>query len=153
MSVSASFATSVRQHADASISTSYGGAWNRTLFQPLIKADSPRKTVHIVMTLVSSEEYRPDFSSAAGWLQKNGGSIPELCHFVSMSSDSSESQELALGMFESLAQAARESCRDAEAAANEAAKEADEHQQSLLKKELDKVKHLRTIDRGESPVV
>lgn len=74
-------------NADRSISDGYGADWDHTLFQPLYISGPARPAVHVVSTIDSSVEYRPDFKDAAGWRAQNMPQLPELNHWVSLSSD------------------------------------------------------------------
>eukprot|EP00903_Cladosiphon_okamuranus_P011770 g11064.t1 len=98
-----------------------GGEWQWTLFQPLVAPDPGRQTVHVVMTYVSSAEYRPQFMDAHEYKRLNGGRIRELNHFVALSHDNTaKNHEAAVTRMVGLVRSAQDACNESEARLKEA---------------------------------
>ncbi|CAB1120790.1 unnamed protein product [Ectocarpus sp. CCAP 1310/34] len=98
-----------------------GGEWQWTLFQPLVAPDPGRQTVHVVMTYVSSADYRPQFSDAHEYKRLNGGRIRELNHFVALSHDNTAKyHETAVTRMAGLVRLAQDDCKESEARLKEA---------------------------------
>lgn len=103
--------------ADRSLSDAYGATWDHTLFRPLYSSGPPRPAVHVVATIASSAEYRPDFEDAAGWRAQHTAHLPELNHWVSLSSEyAATAHESAVAASAQLKQTAWQTRDDAQAA-------------------------------------
>ncbi|CAB1120285.1 unnamed protein product [Ectocarpus sp. CCAP 1310/34] len=84
------------------------------------------------MTILSSADYRPNFNDAPGWRDRNGGVLPELNHFVSLSSDTAAgAHALAVAAFADIVTAAHESLEKAQTAVAQA-EEAPDLQETLV---------------------
>ncbi|CAB1111422.1 unnamed protein product [Ectocarpus sp. CCAP 1310/34] len=84
------------------------------------------------MTIMSSADYRPNFNDAPGWRHRNGGVLPELNHFLSLSSDTAAgAHALAVAAFADMVTAARKSLDKAQTAVAQA-QEAPDLQETLV---------------------
>lgn len=76
----------------------------------MIRASTPRAPIHMVMTLYTSEQHTPSFTSAQDYVEYTKRALPELNHFVALASDNAISvQRDAVEKFRRLVSQARDS--------------------------------------------
>ncbi|CAB1096273.1 unnamed protein product [Ectocarpus sp. CCAP 1310/34] len=92
--------------------------------------------VHVVMTIMSSADYRSNFNDAPGWRDRSGGVLPELNHLVSFSGTAAGAHALAVAAFADMGTAARESLEKAQTAVAQAEEAPDLHETRVAEKRI-----------------